>query len=387
MLVCLAVWCGVFLFLTPRVADLPLIGLLLVAIAVYFASYEPSWVTSDAIMLLFGMTLGKLTLALLTVGKQRLERGKVMIGLLALLAVSSWWQFDITNRPYPLALRWSGLWYDPDIYGILMSVGTLLAVGLLAATRASRSENQRLNVFLLVAVVMTSIGLFFSYSRGAWLGTAVGLLYLAKAYGRLRWKFVLPGIIAVTVVVWFLWNATPDSAPWYVKRMDLGRASAQHRVAAWEAGFKMMLDHPFGLGWDRTVKVYRESYSAPPLGAGAIATNDYLMLGTQVGWPGLVCFISYIAFRLRPFFLRIRSQGLEIGNQLACRAAIVAMLVEFWFDNGLFELATASVFWVLLELGSETEKLPKTEKVETALKSEITESENESACERAHCTI
>jgi len=33
------------------------------------------------------------------------------------------------------------------------------------------------------------------------------------------------------------------------------------------------------------------------------------------------------------------------------------MLVAFWFDGGLFKLATASVFWILLELGSERQKL------------------------------
>ena len=31
------------------------------------------------------------------------------------------------------------------------------------------------------------------------------------------------------------------------------------------------------------------------------------------------------------------------------------MLVAFWFDGGLFKLATASVFWILLELGSKAE--------------------------------
>jgi hypothetical protein len=42
---------------------------------------------------------------------------------------------------------------------------------------------------------------------------------------------------------------------------------------------------------------------------------------------------------------------LEIGNQIACRAGALTLLVAFWFDGGLFKLATAAVFWVLLELG------------------------------------
>lgn len=29
------------------------------------------------------------------------------------------------------------------------------------------------------------------------------------------------------------------------------------------------------------------------------------------------------------------------------------MLVGFWFDGGLFRLATGATFWILLELGRE----------------------------------
>ncbi len=34
-----------------------------------------------------------------------------------------------------------------------------------------------------------------------------------------------------------------------------------------------------------------------------------------------------------------------------CRAGAIVLLVGFWFDGGLFDLATGSVFWILLELG------------------------------------
>ena len=50
----------------------------------------------------------------------------------------------------------------------------------------------------------------------------------------------------------------------------------------------------------------------------------------------------------------------HVALQTACRAGALAMLVAFWFDGGLFKLATASVFWILLELGAERQKL-KTE--------------------------
>ena len=231
------------------------------------------------------------------------------------------------------------------------------------------------------------------------LGTAIGLLYLAWSYGKLKWRYVLPGVAVMAAVVCFFWSATPDSAPWYVKRMDLGRPSAQHRVAAWRGALQMMRDHPFGVGWNNAVSVYDKNYSPPEGGAAAITTNDYLMLGTQLGWPGLFCFVAYVGLCFRtkrhltpalspfdPSTLVKRGEGdssavvptASCGGvsppvatpggtpgepagetpalRCACRAGALAMLVAFWFDGGLFTLATAAVFWILLELGCENQK-------------------------------
>jgi O-antigen ligase len=109
----------------------------------------------------------------------------------------------------------------------------------------------------------------------------------------------LAGGFVVAVVVLFFRNSTPDNAPWYMKRMDFGRASAQHRVAAWKAGFEIMRDHPLGVGWNNAVGVYEKSYSPPEDGAAALTTNSYLMLGTELGLPGLLCFVAYVGLCLR----------------------------------------------------------------------------------------
>ena len=204
---------------------------------------------------------------------------------------------------------------------------------------------------------MMGVGLLFSYSRGAWLGTAIGLLYLASAYGKFKWRFVLPGIFVVSAVVIFFWHGTADTDAWYLKRMDLSRASAQHRVAAWSGAIQMMRDHPFGVGWNKAVETYQKDYSPPEGSAAAITTNDYLMLGTQLGLPGLLCFVAYVGLSLKG---ESRKQKAEIPSpatrhsslRAACRAGALALAVAFWFDGGLFKLATASVFWILLELGN-----------------------------------
>lgn len=59
LLFCLAVGCGSFIFLTFSQKDLPLIGLLLIAVAAFFISQAANRPATDAIILLAGMTLGK----------------------------------------------------------------------------------------------------------------------------------------------------------------------------------------------------------------------------------------------------------------------------------------------------------------------------------------
>jgi hypothetical protein len=330
---CVAVWCGFFILLTFRLDDLPLIAFLLIAIFIYAASYAAAWPTADAMILLVGATLGRGVRLCLS----RFYQYPFISGLIILLTLPSWCHLDMRNNPYH-GPRWMGLWDDPNTYGMLMSVGLLLAAGLLAG-------RQKLPpVILFIAAGIMGVGLFFSYSRGACLGAAIGLLYLAKAHGKFKWRFVLPGIVFTAIVICFFWNSTPDTSQWYMKRMDLSRPSVQHRVAAWKAGFEMMRDHPFGVGWNKAVETYEKDYSPPEDGAAAITTNDYLMMGTQLGLPALLCFIAYIYLKFKP--------KAADSLQIACRVGTLVLLVAFWFDGGLFDLPTAALFWILLELGS-----------------------------------
>jgi hypothetical protein len=481
LLPCLAFWCGIFIFLTFSLNELPLMGLLVIAVGAFFIGYSLSLQATGAVILLAGVTLGKgarfvlgrkaestKTRKLNLCGNPRLEvRGhNFFAGLLGLLAFSSWWHLDMSDDFYH-GPRWMGLWNNPNIYGMLMGAGVVLAVGLLAENLKAEIEENRpqnrnqkmLTVFLLLAAGMTGAGLVCSYSRGAWLGTAAGLLYLARAYKKFKWRWIMPGFLVAAAVVMFFWNATPDSAPWYLKRLDFGRPSAQHRVSAWRGALEMMRDHPLGVGWNKAAEIYAKDYSPPEDGAAAITTNDYFMLGTQLGWPGLICFVAYVGLALRqpkgcedggskvedgkgekakmedrggrmgetfniphstsnvqvpseavllgklkmgerdtsprpsPHFAPPTAQNAERGKRsqrlwkyvrcgwwkggragspggtpgrladeaaatrCACRAGAVSMLVAFWFDGGLFTLATGAVFWILLELGKATGRM------------------------------
>ncbi len=305
LLFCLALWFATLCFLMFNLNDLLLIGLWFIAIAACFTS-TAAQLRTDSLTFLAGVTLGKGTrFALMGTRRREIEDGAekgarnqnsevriFLIGLIGLLAFAAWWHLDMSDNFYH-GPRWMGLWDNPNTYGMLMSAGVVLAIGLLA-----RSQ-KLLKAILFIAAAMLDVGLVMSYSRGAWLAAGVGLFYLAWFCGKLKWRYVALGIGLGALGALCLWGRTLDSAPWYIKRADLGRSSAQHRVTAWRAGLEIMRDHPFGVGWNNTVNVYAKNYSPPEGGAAAITTNDYLMLGTELGIPALLCFVAYVGLMLK----------------------------------------------------------------------------------------
>ncbi|MGH7941791.1 MAG: O-antigen ligase family protein, partial [Limisphaerales bacterium] len=390
-LVCLLAWSGALIFLTFTLTDLWLLGLLLIATSAYFFGDSRPWAGLDALSLIAGVTVGRAAKFILSSGNshdrahqaissQPGEKSwtppsgcftptvKFLMGLILLLASMSLSSVGRTEA-YDHARRWIGLWRSPNENGVLMGIGVTLAIALLINGRLTQDRSAKLELaartgapvekrprwlalVLVIAAGIMAVGLLFSYSRGAALATDIGLIYLAAAHGKIRWRYPMVGMFLVAATLWFSWHS-PTTAPWYFQRLDLSRGSAQHRLAAWKAGIKIMRDHPFGVGWGNTEGIYAQSYSPPDGGASAIATNDYIMLGTQLGWAGLACFAAYVALRLRSSRTEAKKAGLrEFRIKAACRAGAVVMLVTFWFDGGLFKLATASVFWILLELGS-----------------------------------
>jgi hypothetical protein len=44
------------------------------------------------------------------------------------------------------------------------------------------------------------------------------------------------------------------------------------------------------VGWNQAVATYEKNYSPPEGGAAALTMNSYLMLGTELGLPGIALF-------------------------------------------------------------------------------------------------
>lgn len=368
------IWFGIVVYVTFEAEDYAVLALAFIVLfnAIIFNSTE--WPALGALQLIGGVTIGKAAKALLSASVWKggvlrfgcacnLAEAFLLI-LILTLAFAALFPGRV-NGAYYQGPRWSGFWGDPNESGILMEVGVILSVSLLVAHKIKRTPKQcfQFLIFMCAGSIMI-VELLCSYSRGAWAGTIFALIYFVVFFRKFRWIYIIVPIIAAVAVLYYCWDAS-DSAPWYIGRLNLNEGSVQHRVAAWEASLKIMRDHPFGVGWSEGVKTYELSYMPPQGGAAAIMTNDYLMLGTQAGVPALACFFVYVALCLKRQLYTKKTQKNESsdGNfkfdihglnfvQIGCFASVLAMLITFWFDDGLFRIPIALVFWILLEVGT-----------------------------------
>jgi O-antigen ligase len=227
--------------------------------------------------------------------------------------------------------------------------------------------------------------LLHSYSRGAWLAAICGLAYLANEVFSFQFSQASPRravfsrrvlknvllleIIGLSIFVLAFWQFRHTE--WHPARRafsagNMNDFSWRNRIASWEGALQIAAEHPWlGAGWNQPASLYQNYYLPPKVGeSDAIWLNDYLVLGAMLGVPALICFGMYLWLSLTrkpddrgqisdggipPIDLKPPPSDLW---QAICRAGAIVLLVGFWFDGGLFNLPTASIFWILLELGA-----------------------------------
>ena len=223
--------------------------------------------------------------------------------------------------------RWSGVWDNPNLYGLLMGVGAVLAAGLgLGRRRMGHGRWQATLCVLLCsfAAMLCGIGLFKSYSRGAWFAVLCGLGYLVVHLIRPPATFSPPdakkeskrgeretisrisrlynsrlsfAVILISVAVLTFWQFCFSEARPAQRLFSVANAndfSWRNRVTAWQGAARMMMDRPwFGFGWGQAEIEYAKKY-CPLNDSAAIQMNDYCMIGISAGVPALFCFVAYV---------------------------------------------------------------------------------------------
>ncbi len=161
----------------------------------------------------------------------------------------------------------------------------MLAVLLGLPVSLAQPRRLRSKLFFLSLPIIAT-GLLYSFVRGAMLGLAVGLLYLAFH----RYKILVYGIPFVLVAALFL----PSGA--VLTRAVFSSNSLQDRTFSWGDRFELFAAHPFGTGVGTTgaaaEKAAKLKFQDPD--ATYVPDNSWLKVLFEIGVFGLWFFVMMV---------------------------------------------------------------------------------------------
>ena len=265
------------------------------------------------------------------------ETANVLLNALQRVGYPGGWVIRYIEENPELAERAIGTSVDPNSFG-----GLLLLVGAVAGPQlvARRPLFPRWLVASIVGLIF--LALMLTFSRGAMLGLAAGLGFVAVV----RYRRLLPYMAAAGLLVLLL-----PVTQGYVQRFIAGirgqDLATQMRFGEYADALMLMRRYPlFGVGFA----------GSPDLDVYLGVANVYLTIGGQMGFLGLLGFLAVMATVFGyAYVYRDRFRGNERTDSvwLGLHAALVGGLVAGVFDHYLFNIDfhhAVTLFWMLVGL-------------------------------------
>ena len=330
----------------------------LVVVSVLSAATSVHWGKSLEAMLNLLATTGLFLTAAIALRGASAVRSLALVEVFSaipatLLGLAQHFRPDLLPAGNSYPGRAVGPFLQPNRFG-----GYLLAVIPVALALTFAVQDRWLRAALLIAVFSITFCLVATYSRGSWLGFAIGMLVLGALL--LRWPELTPrpvlaaGALATLAFAFILQapsilaRVAPKSAAgaaWNLPIDPEREGSGAMRRAIWAGAIAATVKRPL-LGWG--VGAFREAYDRSKsnvlkkLEAEGGRTADqahsyYLRTLTERGVLGLAAFLGFVGIALAAGFWAIRS-----GDQIESRilvaglvASVVALLAHAALEDNL----------------------------------------------------
>ncbi len=241
-------------------------------------------------------------------------------------------------------LRAIGTSIDPNLLGGLLMMSAALTVG---QTLAPRPVLPR--VLLVVLLAVQVVGLVLTYSRAAWVGLAVAVLYLGTFRYRRAW--VVAGLAGLALV--FLPQGQVVLTR-FLEAFGSRDPATALRLVEYHTAIELIRQYPwFGVGFGTGPNV--ELF----LGVSSL----YLLIAEEMGLTGLAVFLVMMAvlfghgLRGLAVLRTPRAHGLALTLQACLAAGLTAGIFDHYFLRFPHSLALfwfyAALLWLAVALPEE----------------------------------
>lgn len=210
-----------------------------------------------------------------------------------------------------------------------------------------RSKTLWERIFAFGCLALTIGSTFLGGSRGGMLGLAAAFIWLLWHSPRRLRNFSLLAILVIPPLL-----LSPFSPVRRLLHPAPSDATGERaRLAAWNAGLRMIERHPIaGIGLGQ-FKPQMEFYAEPGIKKDSIAHNTYVEIAAETGIPNLLVFMTllFVAYRS---LTRTRRRASTTGPPLVQQAAtgIQAGLVGFIVGAFFLSAEYMKLFWLWMFL-------------------------------------
>jgi hypothetical protein len=274
--------------------------------------------------------------------------GGAMSGVFGILQRAG--HYAIVGPPYVPEVIDSTFGYYTN-FANFEALAAVIGLGLILA---GIKANRRLPVLASAATTLCLYMVVSSFSRGAIILVAVGLLViLAREIARPgRFIAVCGGIAALG---WVVLQVTPAKyVQEIVGKFSLAQGGDVVRSQLQAGGLDLLAHKPLGIGFNNFSSLVSsgEVYSTLAL---AHSHSTFVQMGLDAGWLGLAAFVVLVGGAALVGF---RTQGGTMA--IAFSAALIGFLAQVSQDYFFFEEASLAMFGLLIagSLGAPRQELP-----------------------------
>ena len=277
----------------------------------------------------------------------------VYLGVTGVLEITGqWWAVFPSHIADPAVGLHFGRARGPMVHSV--SFGLYLGLGLLAAWLWQWRFGRLGRLLLLLPAPIMLAGIYGSYTRSVWMGTALGLMLVLALTLQGRWRaLVLGGLISA---VGLLAVTRMDSLVSLDRELPASYAgkSVELRGELAYVSWNMFLDHPLlGVGFDQFFKAKlpyladRSTSLVLEAARDQVHHNVFLSLLTETGLVGLGLFLAMLTLWGRTAW-RLASDG-GLPNWVRAQGALTVGALGLYVCQALFhELSYLSMDNALL---------------------------------------
>jgi putative inorganic carbon (hco3(-)) transporter len=198
--------------------------------------------------------------------------------------------------------------------------------------------------FSLAVVILGTVAIFFTHSRGALVAIILALAILSF-FSRYRW-WVLTVVVGAVIVLAII----PGVSERFIDVFQGNDNSTNVRLVMWQGTWRLISDNwLFGAGlggFPVLYDVYREARHTELL---LYPHNLILNFWVEIGLIGLVAFFWIIISFFQKIYKGYKS-GVDKSLLAGVGAALVALLIHGLIDVPYFKNDLAILFWIIIGL-------------------------------------